>query len=51
MSKYIILGIILALPVIILFELYALSLLIQLFEIFIVQIADLINTIRDKFGK
>ena len=51
MSKYIILGIILVSPLIILFELYIISLLIDAFELLTEQLADLITTIKDRFGK
>lgn len=51
MNKYILLGIILVSPLIILFELYIISLLIEAIEIVIGELADLINNIKDKFGK
>ena len=51
MNKYILLGIILVSPLIILFELYIISLLIEAFELLTEQLADLIDTIREKFGK
>lgn len=51
MNKYILLGIILVSPIIILVELYIISLLIDLFECLAEQIADLIDTIKDKFGR
>lgn len=51
MNKYILLVIILVSPLIILFELYIISLLLEAFEMLIEQIAGLIAVIKDKFRK
>ena len=50
MNKWILLGIILATPAVILVEGFIISLLIELFEVLIDDIASLIDAIKDSFG-
>ena len=50
MNKWILLGIILVSPAILLAELYVISLLIEALDMVIDDIGNIIDTIKDKFG-